>query len=142
MAVNANRVLTGSAGNVWLNGRLLSQIKSVELKITGSFEDVSFVGSYATESVYTGWTGEGTLTMQKIDSTVLDLMADAYSSGAMPEIKIITKVTDKSTGQSERAAVSNVVVTEFLLAKFENKTLLEEELPLKFSKYEVLETIS
>lgn len=139
--MNKNRTLTGSTGNVWFNGQIVSTIKSIELKITGSFEEQSFCGDFGTYNVYTGWSGEGTMTWAKVDSTVLSLLADAYKTGNMPEVKIITKLTDTATGKSERAAVSDVVITEFFLAKFENKALLEEEIPLKFSGYEVLETI-
>lgn len=140
--MNANKVLTGSSGNVWVNGKLLAQVKSIELKVTGNFEEVSFVGDNATYNKFTGWTGEGTLTLQKIDSTVVDLVAEAYLSGVMPDIKIVTSLTDKATRKAERAAVSDVVLTEFMLAKFEAKTLAEEEVPLKFSKYQVLEKIA
>lgn len=142
MAVNINRVLTGSGGNVWINGKLLAQVKAIELKVSGNFEELTFCGDNSTYNRYTGFTGEGTITMQKIDSTVLDLIGDAYLTGVMPNIKIITKLTDKATNKSERVAVSDVIITEFMLAKFEAKALLEEELPLKFSQYEILEKIA
>ena len=136
-----NRILTGSGGNVWLQGKLLSQVRAIELKVTGDFEDINFCGDTATHSKYNGWTGEGTLTMYKIDSTVLKLIADAYLTGDMPDIKIVTKLTDKSTGKSERVAISGITITEFTLVQFEAKANVEEELPLKFSKYEILDTI-
>lgn len=139
--MDANRLLTGNSGNVWFNGKLASTLKSIELKVTGNFEEVSVCGENGTYNKYTGWTGDGTMTWGKVDSTVVSLMADAYKSGVMPEIKVVTKLTDKATGKSERAAVSDVVLTEFFLAKFEAKTLIDEEIPLKFSNYEVLETI-
>ncbi len=139
--INQNRILSGSNGNVWLNGKLLAQVKSIEAKITGNFEEVNFIGDYSTHHAYTGWSGEGTLVMQKIDSTVLSLMKDAYKTGELPELKIITQLKDNSTGKSERVAISNVVITELMLAKLENKALVEEEVPFKFSDYEVLETI-
>lgn len=142
MAINVNRVLTGAGGNVWINGKLLAQLKSIELKVTGNFEDLNFCGDNATYNRYTGFTGDGNMTLQKIDSTVLDLVGQAYLDGVMPDIKIITKLTDKQTGKSERVSVSGVTITEFMLAKFEAKALLEEELPLKFSNYEILEKIA
>lgn len=139
--VNQNRILSGSNGNVWLNGQLLAQVKSIEAKITGNFEEVNCVGDYATHQVFTGWAGEGTLTMYKVDSSVLSLMKEAFKKGDMPEIKIITQLEDKITGKSERVAINNAVITEFMLAKFEGKAIAEEEVPFKFSDYEVLETI-
>jgi hypothetical protein len=137
-----NRILTGSTGNVWMNGKLVATIKSIELKVTGNFEEVNFCGDFATYNRYTGWTGEGTMTWAKCDSTAVNLLADAYKTGVMPDVKIITKLTDKATGQSERAAVSDIVFTEFILAKFEAKAPIDEELPLKFSNYDVLEKIA
>ncbi len=141
MAFNKNRVLVGTNGYLWLNGDLLAQIKKVEVKVTGSFEDISVCGEYGTYSVYTGWSGEGTITLQKIDSTALKTLGDAYKSGIMPDLKIISKLTDKETQKSERVSISDVVFTEFYLANFENKGLIEEAIPIKFSDYEILETI-
>ena len=104
-----NRCLTGSTGNVWLNGQLLAQVKSIEAKITGNFEEVNFVGDYATHNAYTGWSGEGTLTLQKIDSAVLKLVSDSFKTGVFPEIKIITQLKDQYTGKSERVFISDVL---------------------------------
>lgn len=142
MSNNVNRILRGNTGDVFFNGKLVTTLKSIELKVAGSFEEVNICGDNATYNLYTGWSGEGTMAWGKIDSTAIGLLADAYKTGIMPEIKIITKLTDKSTGQSERAAVSNVVLTEFFLAKFEAKKPIDEEIPLKFSDYEVLEKIA
>lgn len=133
--------MIGTNGYLWINNNLLANLKSIELKVTGNFEEVNTCGNWGTESVYTGFSGEGSITCLKVDSTVLKLVSDAYKNGNMPEIKIISKLTDKSTGKSERASVTGVVITEFFLAKFESKTICEEEIPIKFSDYEVLETI-
>ena len=50
-------------------------------------------GDPATYRVYNGYSGEGTLSTLKIDSDVLSLMAEAYKSGEMPTITIITSQT-------------------------------------------------
>lgn len=140
--VNANRILKGNSGNVWFNGQLLSNVKKIEAKVKGEFDDINFCGDNATYSIYNGWSGEGTLTLQKIDSTVWEMVANAYKSGVMPDIKIITSVKDNSTGQAERASITDITFTEFSLVNFEAKKLLEEEFPFKFSNYEVLESIA
>src|SRR5471030_1988148 len=100
--VNVSRILKGNTGNVWFNGELLATVKKIEAKVKGEFEDDNFCGDNATYSIYNGWSGEGTLTMQKIDSTIWKLVGEAYKSGIMPTIKIITSLTDVSTNQSER----------------------------------------
>ncbi len=136
-----NRFLIGTNGAVWVNGQKLSNITKVEIKVTGTFEDVNVVDDFATHSVYTGYSIEGTLTMKKIDSFVLKTLANSYANGIMPDIKIVSRLTDKSTGKNERTAITNVQFTEFYLANFESKGLIEEAVPFKAAYYEILDTI-
>ncbi len=140
--VNINRILKGNSGFVWLNGELLANVKKIEAKISGDFEDINFCGDNATYSLYNGWSGEGTLVLQKIDSKVWAMAAEAYKTGIMPEITIISALKDKSTGQSERASISQITITEFNLFSYEAKTLIEEEFPFKFANYDVLDKIA
>lgn len=135
------RVLTGNSGEAWFNGARLGTLKSIEAKVTGNFEDVNFCGDNATHSAYTGYNGEGTIVLLKADSTVVSMMAEAFRTGNMPDIKITTKLMDNSTKKAERVSIEEVVITEFMLAKFEAKAIVEEEIPIKFAKYEVLETL-
>lgn len=141
MSVNVNRILKGSSGNTWVDGELLSTVKSVEAKIKGEFSDHNFCGDPATYSSYDGWSGEGSIALSKIDSKLWKKCTDAYKSGVMPDIKIITCLKDKSTGKSERVAITGVVFTEFTLAGYKAKEAIEEEYPFKFNGYEVLEYI-
>lgn len=135
------RTLSGNTGEVWFNGTRLATLKSIELKLTGNFEDVNFCGDPATHSAYTGYSGEGTISLLKADSTVVKMMAEAYKTGVMPEIKITTKLMDNATKKSERVSIDEVVVTEIMLAKFEAKALVEEEIPVKFAKYDLIESL-
>jgi hypothetical protein len=137
-----NQVLSGTDGFVYINGELLSELKSIELKVTGKFEEFTIYGDYSTYNKYTGYSIDGTIKLQKIMGRGISLLSSAYQSGVMPDIKIITCLTNQNTGASERTAVSGVVLTEFTLANFESKALVEEELPIKASSYEILETLS
>lgn len=138
---NPNRVLHSNQGNMWFNGKRLSTLQSVEAKVTGDFEEVNNCGDPATYRIYNGYSGEGTFTMLKIDSEVLKLMADAFQTGEMPTMTIITALEQKGTNKVERVAYSDVTIDEIYLAKFEKKSKIEEEVPFKFGNFEVLETI-
>lgn len=140
--VNINRILKGTNGNAWVDGDLLSQLKSIEAKIKGEFSDHNFCGDSATYSSFDGWSGEGSITMSKIDSKLWKKVAEAYRSGVMPDIKIITCLTDKATGKSERVALTGIVFTEFTLVGFKAKEAIEEEFPFKFNGYEILDAIA
>lgn len=138
---NPARVLHGNGGTVWFNGQRLVTLQSVEMKVTGDFEEFNVCGDAATYSIYNGFAGEGTLSYLKTDSSILKLLASAYKSGDMPEISIITRLTQSGTNKVERVCVSGVIVTEFMLAKFEKKAKVEEEIPFKFSDFKVLDEI-
>lgn len=138
---NPNRVLHSNQGNMWFNGKRLSTLQSVEAKVTGDFEEVNNCGDPATYRIYNGYSGEGTFTMLKIDSEVLKLMADAFQTGEMPTMTIITALEQKGTNKVERVAYRDVTIDEMYLAKFEKKSKIEEEVPFKFGHFEVLETI-
>ena len=136
---NPNHIMHGNGGTAWWNGKKLSTLQSVEAKVTGAFEDINVCGDPATYSVYNGYSGEGTLTVLKIDSDVLVEMAEAYRTGIMPDITVITAQTQKGTNRVERVAYSDITVNEFMLAKFEKKAKTELEIPFKFGNFEVLE---
>ncbi len=138
---NPNRVLHSNQGNMWFNGKRLSTLQSVEAKVTGDFEEVNNCGDPATYRIYNGYSGEGSFTVLKIDSDVLKLMADAFQTGEMPTMTIITALEQKGTNKVERVAYSDVTIDEMYLAKFEKKSKIEEEVPFKFGHFEVLETI-
>ena len=138
---NPNRVLHSNQGNMWFNGQRLSTLQSVEAKVTGDFEEVNNCGDPATYRIYNGYSGEGTFTMLKIDSEVLKLLADAFQTGEMPTMTIITALEQKGTNKVERIAYRDVTIDEMYLAKFEKKSKIEEEVPFKFGHFEVLETI-
>lgn len=110
---NPNRLLHGNGGAAWWNGKKLTTLQKAEAKVTGDFEDINVCGDPATYSVYNGYSGEGTLTVLKIDSDVLKELAEAYNSGEMPEITVVTSLTQKGTNKVERVAYSDVTVDEF-----------------------------
>ncbi|MEC0107270.1 phage tail tube protein [Paenibacillus taichungensis] len=133
-----NKVVSGSNLTTWLNSEILDDIKKMEYKVTGEFEDVTFLDDPRTYKKYVGYNGEGTLTFNKTQSRGAKLLAEAYTTGVMPEIKIVTKAFNPSTGRSERCVLTGVTFTEFG-GSYEAKALVEEELPFSFAKFEFVE---
>lgn len=139
-AITNNSFLHGAGGAVWVDGEELAQVMSVELKVTGQFEEVSVCGNFHTYQQYVGYTVEGTLKLQKINSTQAAKIMSAYESGEMDDATIITKLENKKMGGAERVSVTGVVFTE-LGQNFEAKKLVEESIPFKAVKYEYLDRI-
>lgn len=135
----ANKILTGKNGNLWFNGSLLANISKFEAKVKGDFDDVNFCGDGATYKVFNGWTGEGTITLKKVDSTIWAAVAAAYKSGVMPDFKIVSSLENPSSLKAEKVSITGVIITEFVLAGFEAKKQVEEEYPFSFGDYTVTE---
>lgn len=129
----------GNSGTAWFNGKLLATLSKIEAKNTLEYEDRTYCGTYNTHKEYIGWTGEGTLTRDKVDSSVLSMMKDAMKNGTMPEITIISKMTNTDTGKTERVALKEICITEVMLTAFEAKKTVEEEIPFTYGDFDVLE---
>lgn len=135
------KVLHGSCSEVYINGVRDVLATKIEVKVTGDFEDGAFCGDYGTFPIYNGYAIEGTLTDKKTDSTLEVAIAEGYRTGVMPDIVLITALTNPTTRQVERWSVSGVVFTEVALANIEAKKAVERELPFKAETYKNLEAI-
>lgn len=140
--VKSNRQINGTFGSVWVNGEKWMDVESFEAKVTLNFEDVNMAEDLATHKKYTGWTGEGSLTVKKVYSRGASLMANAAKTGEIPDISIVGKLADPSAYGAERVSISEVTFNEFMLLKFEQKTLMTEELPFNFADYDLIDQIS
>lgn len=86
--IRGNRVIAGSKGQLWLNGELLAELKSFELKITFNRETVQMAGSYDEDSKVTSISCEGTIVLNKVYSRESDFIA-AFKNGNDTPFSII-----------------------------------------------------
>lgn len=135
------KVLHGSCSEAFINGQREPLATKIEVKVTGDFDDATFCGDYGTFPIYNGYSVEGTLTGKKADSSLEVAIAEGYRTGIMPDIVLMTSLTNPVTRQAERWSVSGVVFTEVALANIEAKKAVERELPFKAEKYKNLEAI-
>lgn len=135
------KVLHGSCSEVYINGVREELATKIEVKVTGDFEDGTFCGEYGTFPIYNGYSVEGTLTGKKSDSSLEVAIAEGYRTGVMPDIVLMTSLTQPSTRKVERWSISGVVFTEVALANIEAKKAVEREMPFKAEKWKNLEAI-
>ena len=135
------KVLHGSCSEVYINGVREELATKIEVKVTGDFEDGTFCGEYGTFPIYNGYSVEGTLTGKKSDSSLEVAITEGYRTGVMPDIVLMTSLTQPSTRKVERWSISGVVFTEVALANIEAKKAVEREMPFKAEKWKNLEAI-
>lgn len=142
MKPDARRIINGTYGRVWVNGELWAEVEAFEAKVAISYTDVNFPGDGATYQKATGWSGEGSMTIKKIYSRVQRAMAEGVRRGQYPRFELVGKLEDPDSFGSERVAIHDVTIKEFLLMKFENKALGSEQIPFAYSDYDMVDTIN
>jgi hypothetical protein len=142
MADVVNKIIRGTFGRLWLDGELLANIKSFELKATMNYETVQVNGEFCEQQRYTGYSLAGTMTLHKINTFIANKVKDGMKTGAMPNIKLVGALNDVDSEGSERIEVYDVTLDEVTLLKFENNTVGEEEVPFKAGGYKYIDTIA
>lgn len=142
MAEVANKIIRGTFGRVWVNGRLMANVKEFEAKVTANYETVQVNGEFSDQYRYIGNSIAGTMLLHKTDSYMTELLAEAFQSGQMPEITIDGRIADPDSNGSERIALYNVVFDELTILKFTNGGIGEESVPFKAGAYKVLDKIA
>lgn len=135
-----NQILRGQFGKVWIDGELFANVKSFEAKISLKYESVDINGEMGVHQRLVGFEGAGTLVLHKIDSRVAHKIAGKIKNGSVPDIKIVSKVTDPDVNGAERIELTGVTLDELTHA-FENKKVQEESYPFKFADYNYLDYI-
>lgn len=138
---NERQIMHGHGGYLWFNGKPVVTLQSVEMKINGDYEEINVCGDTATYRIYNGYSGEGSFSFLKMDSDIMSYIANGFLTGDIPETTILTKQNVPNTNKQERIAVHDVTFDEATLAKFEKKAMTETEVPFKFGRFEILETI-
>ena len=138
---SSNKVFRGTHGKLWVNNQAMADVKSFEAKASIDYEDMNINGDYGMKKRYMGYSIAGTITLHKFDSFIVKLYKDAVMSGELPDIKIVAALDDPTADGPERVALYDVCFDEITLSKFENRTVIEEEVPFTAGSFEFLDVI-
>ncbi len=124
--LRGNQTLSGTWGEVWIDGVLMLECYKVEVKVTANREDVQL--NMDVDSKIVGLKGEVTIGIKKAYSTFSDKLED-YVNGIDTRMQIITKLADPDAvgGQQERYSIDNVWLNELLLVIFEKGSIIDQE---------------
>lgn len=140
MSYTGNQYWNGSNGKIWVNDSEWDKVKSFELKMAIEFEDIP--DGLSTERVLMGYAFEGSFSYRKSDNNynkALDLLFEDYSNGTVPDVSIVGKAFNRTSGKTERIKITGITFDEIVLQQWEEKTLIEVEMPFKASKVERLQ---
>lgn len=139
--MDANKILNGTFGKVWIDGEKYGNIKSFEAKVTGEFESVNLSEQLGEKQKYMGYGIAGTMTFHKINSKIAAKAASGFQTGNMPTFTVIAAIEDPAAYGYERIELSEVTFDEITLMQFETKSVTDEEVPFKAGSFRYLDEI-
>ena len=124
---SAKRVISGTWGEVWLEGDKVSECYGLQAKVSFNKEDIALCGQMASDKKVTSIECTGSLRMHKVTSRMA--------------LAIVSKLKDPDAYGAERVVLSNVSFDDLTLADWEAKSVGKVECPFTFTDYEFLDEI-
>ena len=131
-AIRGNRTLSGTYGEVWVDGEKIFELSKIEMKVTANREDVQI--GLSVDSKLTGLKGEGSYTVKKVYSRAKRIL-DNMKKGLDVRSEIIAKIADPDAVgcQIERWSCDNVWYNDIPVVNWEKGGIIEEEVTFGFT---------
>lgn len=137
----SQEVINGTFGHLWVNGEIVAEVKSFQVKLDLTWEEVSMADRLTPGRKLIGADISGELTLHKVDSKFQKMYKNAIN-GEVPDIEFIGAVEDPQAKGAERIMLEEVIFTSLDLMKYEMKTLTEQSLPFNAANYDYLDMIA
>lgn len=130
--IRGNKTLSGTWGELWIDGEKIFEFSKIELKVTVNREDVQL--GIDVDSKMTGLKGEGSYVVKKVYTRAKSAL-EKLAKGIDVRSEIIAKLEDPDAvgGQIERWSCDNVWLNEIPVVNWEKGGIIEEENTLGFT---------
>lgn len=129
--LQANRTLSGSFAEVWVDGARIAELSQLTLTVKVQREKVQF--GMDVDSKITGYAGEGIMTLKQVYTRFYEVLEQA-KRGLDKRCTITTalKDPDAADGGEERYSIDNVAFTELPFMNYKMGEVNQQKLPFTF----------
>ena len=138
---SAKRVVSGTWGEVWLDGDKVSECYGLQAKASFNMEDIALCGQMASDKKVTSIDCTGSLRLHKVTSRMAQAIGENIRNGRDVRFTIVSKLKDPDAYGAERVVLRNVSFDDLTLADWEAKSVGKVECPFTFTDYEFLDVI-
>lgn len=139
--MNGNRVMSGTWGEVWLDGDYVAECYGLQAKMSMSKEDVNVCRQMAVDKKITAISYTGSLKLHKVNSRMALRIGEKIKIGKDPRFTVISKLDDPDAYGAERVALRNVSFDDVTLADWEAARKGSIEAPFTFTDHEFLDKV-
>lgn len=138
---SAKRVISGTWGEVWLDGEYVGECYALQAKHAFTKEDVQQYGQMEVDSKILAIKGTGSMEMYKVSSRMANLIGTKINKGEDVRFTVTSKLSDPDAYGAERVVLRNVSFDDLTVADWKVGTKGNITAPFTFTKYEFLDTI-
>ena len=134
--LQANRTLSGSFAQVWVDGALIAELE--EISVTVKLQRQTVQLGLDVDSKITGYSGSGTMRLKQVYTRFYEVLEQA-KKGLDQRCTITTALKDPDAqgGQEERWAISGVAFTELPFVRYKVGEVNSQSLPFTFRPSEL-----
>lgn len=133
---DGNRVISGTHGELWLDGEYVAEIIGFQAKLEFTKEDVPLAGMYGTATKYMGHKGNGSMRMHKVNSRLIRKLSAQIKRGVNPNFQALSSLADPAAYGAERVLIKDVNFNDLTLADWALGTKGEIEAPFTFTDWD------
>lgn len=137
---SAKRVINGTFGEMWSDGRKVAETTAVQAKIAKNKTTINLCGEFMEDSKALSGKGTGSVTLYKVDSAFIREEIDSQN-GTDHRHVLVSKLRDPDSWGAERIALYNVSFDDVTLADWKAATEGSVTIPFTFTRAELLDVI-
>ena len=134
------RVMSGTFGQVWVNGELWAELDGFQAKYAYNKEEIQMCGNMVTGTKITSVKGTGSLSVKKV-YTRNHTRADSVVNGVDERAVIVAKLDDPDAFGAERVALYDVSFDDETIMDFSAGSTAKTSFPFTFGRREWLDTV-
>ena len=135
------RAINGTFGEVWLEGEQVREATGLTADVGLEFLDVPMCGVLGKRQKVSGLTGNGSITMTKVNSRMGIKLSDMIKAGKTPSFTIISKLADPDAYGAERVVLKNCQFSTLTLADWSSNQIGSITQNFTFTDWDYLDLI-
>lgn len=134
---SGKRVISGTFGELWMDGDLVAECYKFTAKYGMEKEDVHLARQMMADKKVMGLGGLGQLGMYRVFPRFLEI-AEQIQAGKDPRFTFVSKLDDPDAYGAERVAIYGVSLDEVPIVNWERKTIVKDEVGFTFTSFKRL----
>lgn len=135
----ASQVMSGTQGEVWIDGQYMAEVTGFKAEIKLLKEEVNQVKRMFKQYKVVGCEGTGNVKLNHVSSFFIQLMADNIKNAKQTVCTIVVKLDDPDAIGAERISITDATFDKLTLMDWEAKKLAADDYDFTFTDFDILD---